>query len=157
MKYLVCGGILIGFTYIGMCIRSKLTAKHQFLNQLCQFIEDFLINVTYTKMPLEEYIKSKDCTSGFNKFLLNYYNYRTNKTDIKPIIKNFSEAEANQVFEFLDKIGATDSSGQIEILSNYKIIFANLLNSSCEKKQKYGSLAIKMSVLIGLLVVLLCV
>lgn len=156
MKYILCGCIIIGFTYIGMCIRNGLSARHKLLTEICSFIDDFTVNLGYSKLSLSDFIKTKNCTTGFYKYLLDYYNGKISGVAQFKQLKALTETENQQLIEFLEKIGSTDTMGQLEILGNYKQVYNSLLIGSKTKKDKYGSLAVKMSVLLGLLVVILC-
>ena len=157
MKYVLCVGVIAGFSYIGICIRNHLSKRELFYTSLISFIEQFVINVNFIQLNFIECLdreceKNNELSKVFSYFKDVYIN--GNK---RQVLKHqyLSEKELLDVFDCLNSIGATDCENQIVILQGFKIRFEQKREECKVLNTKYSGLAVKMSILTGCLVVLL--
>ena len=59
MKYILCGCIVVGFGYIGLCVRSHLTKREMFYRDLNNFIEQFIVNVNFLQINFNDYLENE--------------------------------------------------------------------------------------------------
>lgn len=159
MKYILCGGIIVGFGYIGLCVRSHLNKREALYRSVITFIDQFIVNVNFLQVNFIECL-NKECTKGGElSEIFKYYKQkfidRMEVNRFKSVI--LTESEALEIFDCLNSIGTTDAENQIALLQGYKIKFAEKLATCTEYTNKYSSLAVKMSVIVGCLIVLIFV
>ena len=157
MKYLLCVGVIAGFGYIGLCVRSHLSKKVKFYEQLIAFLNKFIINVNFLQINFIDYLNEEITKNNeLAKILIHFkQNYIDNISaeNIKHLY--LSDSELKMVFECLNSVGGTDSENQIALLNGYKVKFEQLLKDNNELMKKYSGLAVKMSIIVGCLIVLI--
>lgn len=150
MKILLLISLLIVCGFGGVQIRQALHKRFLFYSDLCKFIDDFIVNINFSQESFKNFITNKRTTNAdLEKILHNYLEFGKDK-----MLKLFylQDQNLNEVYAMLSEIGLTDAENQIVILKNYKNIFEKRKAEAENFDKKYSSLAVKISILVGLLV-----
>lgn len=161
MIRLICGGIIaISVAYIGLGIKKYYVSREKYFERIIDLIEALSANVTYLKKPIptviNEFILSgkgeliKEL-SEYNTYLGNadYARISTIKT---PLLKS---TERQIVIEMFMAIGRADSKTELDMLSGYKAKFKTMHEASIKQRSTTGALAFKLSVLLGVVILIL--
>lgn len=157
MKYILSVGIIAGFGYIGLCVRSYLNKREEFYKALISFIDQFIINVNFIQINFTEFLASEQIKNEELFKLLNHFRNATLNEDYSVRYKSLflNDDEVTEVLELLNSIGSTDADNQIALLKGYKLRIEQTLLKCTESVNKYSSLSVKMSLILGCLVVLI--
>ena len=152
-------GIVAGFGYIGLCVRSHLTKREAFFRDLNTFVEQFIVNVNFLQINFINYLEL-ECEKKNN--LCEIFSYFKNvyiEENKNSILNNtfLDKREVDEIIEMLCSIGATDQENQIALLKGYKSIIEQKLVSTSEQTKKYSGFAVKMSLIVGAMVVILLI
>ncbi len=155
MNIIISLSVVVGFIYLGLCTKNILKERVLFFEELEKFLNEFKVNVSFAQMGLSDFInnfnsKSSDLTILLNKF--------TNLTKIQNKEKGFSvikSEEVDLVKEFLFSIGKTDATNQLQEIEVFKTKISSLLNSERKTYSKYAGLSVKLSLMLGVMVVIL--
>lgn len=161
MIRLICGGIIaISVAYIGLGIKKYYLSREKYFEKIIDLIEVLSANVTYLKKPIPTVI-SEFVANGKGELireLVEYNTYLSNADYAKiasiktPLLK---AAERQSVIEMLTAIGRADSKTELDMLSGYKAKFKIMHEASIKQRSTTGALAFKLSVLLGVVILIL--
>lgn len=151
--------MVVGFGYIGLCVRNHLTKRETFYRELNNFLEQFIVNVNFLQINFVNFLES-ECEKRNSLYEIFSYFKNVHIDGVeKATLKNtlLDRKEADEVIELLCSIGATDQENQIALLNGYKIKIEQKLQQVSEQTKKYASFAVKMSLIAGAMVVILLI
>lgn len=161
MIRLICGGIIaISVAYIGLGIKKYYVSREKYFEKIIDLIEALSANISYLKKPIPNVIA--EFTAGGKGELireLNEYNAYLSNADYARIssIKTplLKAVERQTVIEMLSAIGRADSKTELDMLNGYKAKFKAMHEVSVKQRATTGALAFKLSVLLGVVVLIL--
>lgn len=160
IKTVLCVTLLIFTSGIGYGFAVKYRKRKLFFAQLYDFNEKFLLELSYSKRPLIEFIKSFAYKSDFadllQEFLLkieedDFFNdYFSAVTFLKP-------DEEREISLFFKDLGRGDSETQKKTFMNHLQINLKKKEKTNEEYKKYGELYVKLGVLAGLSIIIIII
>ncbi|MDD4211439.1 MAG: stage III sporulation protein AB [Clostridia bacterium] len=156
--------ILVGCSYLGYGFGNYFSKRHKFILDLITFTNHLKVEIGFSKNHLGQIITNhtEECGNGFKSVLkgylkaLNSVDYITVERLNEQINTIYlSEQEKNQMLNFFNFLGKSDSYNQLEIIEKSLNIFNNILKTSMEEKRKYGGMSKKLGTLIGAFIVII--
>lgn len=161
MIRLICGGIIaISVAYIGLGIKKYYLSREKYFEKIIDLIEALSANISYLKKPIPVVV-AEFTANGKGELMreLNEYNTYLSNADytrianIKtPLLKT---VERQAVIDMLSVIGRADSKTELDMLNGYKAKFKAMHDTSIKQRVTTGALAFKLSVLLGVVVLIL--
>ncbi len=161
MKYIFLGVIVFICGYIGYGLSKYYISRLKFFNDLLNFAEKFETEINFSKTKLLNVVDGFKSTSKEFVTILNSYKLFLNEGQILnenlmfDKIKILKEEEKHCVFMFFNELGKFDVYNQTKQIENYKVKFNDIIHSCVEDKKKYGTLYVKLGIILGLLFALL--
>lgn len=143
--------ILACFIYIGYSINLYYKNRCNFYKNLIDFLNIYENEITFNKNNIFSILANHTFGKAIDIFLNNYLNYNI----IYP--KYILESEMKEINNLLESLGKKDIDGEIQNLNNFKIKFEHLYIKCCDDYKKKGSISIKLSFVIGLLIAILLI
>lgn len=142
-------GIVLVFvcSYLGYCFSVKYRDKRIFFQDLYNFNNNLLSEVSFGRNSLKKILKDKDKSLFYG--LVNDITINNKKVEKN---KNFNDAEWGFLLNYLEKIGQNDSETEKNFLTSVKEKIYSELQNSILNEKKYKSLFIKLGFLIGLII-----
>jgi len=166
IKELLLISILAACVLIGLGISNYYRKRKIFYADTLQFCEELLneVNFMQTKlinMAAKSAGKYKsaldDILAGYQKYLNNQVSFEEFKIGGTKFTNFLSDDERDQLFEFLKSVGGLDVENESNNIRNYIIAFKRRVEDSIGEHKKYYGLYIKMSIIVGLALVVLLV
>lgn len=127
-------------------------------------IDILKIDISFFKTSLTSCIqKYNNDLNGLTKQMFTNYIKYLNDNSYNKNLSDFIKLdflttnEAETIKNLLLFIGSSDAITQCEMLDNYKILISNYHEESQKKYNKYGNLALKLSLSLGLIIVILTI
>ena len=152
MKIFLLLVIAILIVYIGVQIRAYYRRREKILNDIIQFCNIFENDLRFNRNSVSQIVK--DNISKFDKEfakVLEAYISHGKITECKFLNKK----EQDLLEKFLNSLGKSDEEGEIRNLNNYRTELMRVKEEGLADCKKYGDLSIKMSVIIGALVLVI--
>lgn len=154
MKIFILLLILALIIYIGLQIRAYYRKRERILNDILSFCNIFENEVKFSKNAISKIVQ--DNLNKFDKELSDvleaYFVHGTEKA-----CKYLNKKEQEFLDKFMQSLGKADEEGEIRNLNNYRTEFLRIKEDGQQDCKKYGSFALKMSIVIGLLVVIVLI
>lgn len=148
--------LFIGFLVVIICLilgnllSLKYSERKRFYRDFCDFNERLIQEVAYSQNTINHLLN--DCPSTCF-----YQSVKNNILEKKSLDKvNFlTENEFDFFKDYLSKLGKSDKSTQLNFLTYSSSGLYKLKNDSEGEEKKYKSLYLKMSFLIGLIILII--
>lgn len=151
MKFIMLVLIVFCFIYIGYSINRHYKNRNDFFKSFLDFFCVYENEIQFNKNNLINIMQSH----SFGKILDNFINnYITSNTKFPNFIL---ENERKEIEKFLDSLGKKDIDGEVQNLKNYKLKFETIYKKSCDDLKKKGSISLKLSFVLGLLLAILLI
>lgn len=165
MKFILVGIILIGTAYIGYGLSHYYRKRKRFFEDIILFCDKLSVDISFSKEFLSSIISNnlQSFSNEFSQVLKVYLDYlKNNETSLSSenlfkktsLIKN---DEKETITLFLKSLGRLDASNQVAEINNFKTKFSSFKDSAEEENKKFGSLSLKLMILLGLLVVIILI
>lgn len=165
MKFILVGIILIGTAYIGYGLSHYYRKRKRFFEDIILFCDKLSVDISFSKEFLSSIISNnlQSFSNEFSQVLKVYLDYlKNNETSLNSenlfkktsLIKN---DEKETITLFLKSLGKLDASNQVAEINNFKTKFSSFKDFAEEENKKFGSLSLKLMILLGLLVVIILI
>lgn len=146
MIILYCS-LVLSCVWLGVTFSKKLNDRVLFYESFIKFLSDFESNLHFKQDNILNVINNAD---DFGKFLTEYI---SNNGDY--YIEYLSKKELCQVKDIVNSLSSAGLDSAIGALKYSKMVVENKLKDYKNARQMYSGLSIKISLLIGLLLVVL--
>lgn len=163
MKFVLVGIVLLGMGYIGYGLSKFYKRRKRFFEDLTLFCEKLCVDISFSSESLKTIINQNyECFSKDFKIVLNGYltfletngSVLENETLFKKL-NVVKDEEKEPILLFLKNLGRLDACNQVAEINNFKLKFLDLKKGAEEENKKFGSLSLKLLVLLGILVVII--
>lgn len=161
MIRLICGGVIaISVAYIGLGIKKYYLSREKYFEKIIDLIEALSANISYLKKPVPIVI-AEFTANGKGELMreLNEYKLYLSNADYAQIVSIktplLKSPERQIVIEMLSAIGRADSKTELDMLNGYKAKFKAMHETSVKQRVTTGALAFKLSVLLGVVILIL--
>lgn len=143
---------LIVSTIIGVCLSKKYTIRKNFYIDYKEFNLKMKNEISFSKNTLVSIIKNTDKEKIFYKNLQNYF---IEKNEIELDSKVFTDDDKEKFYNYLKNLGTSDRKTQLDYINSIDEIILKDLIDAQEQEKKYKKLYIKISFLIGLIILII--
>ena len=163
MKFVLVGIVLLGMGYIGYGLSKFYKRRKRFFEDLTLFCEKLCVDISFSSESLKTIINQNyECFSKDFKIVLNGYltfletngSVLENETLFKKL-NVVKDEEKEPILLFFKNLGRLDACNQVAEINNFKLKFLDLKKGAEEENKKFGSLSLKLLVLLGILVVII--
>lgn len=160
MKYFLLGVIVFICGYIGYGLSKFYIARLKLFTSLINFSEKLDTDINFGKAKLLKIIEEFNSNSKELKKILDSYTLclnegKTCSEEIFKDVKILKDEEKHVILCFFSELGKLDVYNQTKQIENSKIKFQEIVNSCTEEKKKYGTLYLKLGIILGLLIALI--
>lgn len=162
MKYFVLVFVVIVCGFVGYLFSRKYKMRANFFSALILLCQKFDVEINYSRERLKNIFLSLDNKNSSNLYGIdkNFISYldkevELDKNELFKGINFLKDNEKDMIFPFFKSLGRSDVDSQSKEVKNYQNRFENLSNGANQDNKKYGSLAIKLGVIVGLFLVVL--
>jgi len=159
VKYFIVCIIVFTSGYIGKLFAEKYKNRVNFYGLLLKFADFLVLNIYHLHDDIlniiEKFIENNK--SKYSKDLLliksmikNDYCSTDQIGELK-LCRDLNDIEIKEFCEFINLLGKSNLSSQVNIISNYKSIFESKYNEALGENKQKGTLLNKISISIGVL------
>ena len=162
MKYVLIVVLISCCTYIGFGVSRYYKNRKDFFSDLVMLLDKLRLDINFSKEKIGDIISNfSPLSNHFNKLRNNFLSILdTNKFDEEVLIEGINilkDDEISCLISFFKSLGRFDIENQTRQIVSFKEEFQKFESECNQKKQKYGSLFIKLGFIIGVLISLLIV
>ena len=160
MKIILILIVVISMTYIGFGILQYYIKRKKIFEDIILLCEKLCVEISFFKNTLSSIISSNVnlFSKDFKNIISTYLNYLKNNNEV--LTKDFlfkkntllNDDEKELILNFFYNLGRLDASNQISQINDYKNKFIELKQKTNEENSKFGSLSLKLLILMGLLI-----
>ncbi len=160
MKIILILIVVISMTYIGFGILQYYIKRKKIFEDIILLCEKLCVEISFSKNTLSSIISSNVnlFSKDFKNIISTYLNYLKNNNEV--LTKDFlfkkntllNDDEKELILNFFYNLGRLDASNQISQINDYKNKFIELKQKTNEENSKFGSLSLKLLILMGLLI-----
>ncbi len=149
----LCLGIilLLFCLFIGYCLSNKYYFRRVFYSDFSSFNTLLSQEIAFKQTTITDIIKGQNKSTDFYNLLKVYILGEKFEIDSSYL----GVQEKNFVYEYLEKIGKFDKNTQLEYLKSVNSMIVDKQKSSILDEKKYKTLYIKLSFLIGLILLII--
>lgn len=164
MKLILSLVLAISIVVLGVLISNYYKRRNKFFCDVSNFCDVLLSEINFLQLKLLQIVNKHKTSYGvdFKNFLNLFSNYLNDGIDKEKfqnkLIKSqlfLSEVEAIDLFNFFVNLGGLDIQNETNNINNFKNLFNKYRDLSEINKQKFSPLSIKLSIVVGLVVVIL--
>lgn len=161
LKYIILFVVVVLCGYIGYGFSNYYTSRKNFFKSLELLFDKLKTEISFSQSKLIEILNGFSAHSkDAKKFVCNYVNCLNfdktlNLENIFDGIKILNEDEKNIILTFTKTLGKFDAPRQADQLAAQKNELSSLYKKAEEDAKKYGSLYIKLGVILGLVIALI--
>ena len=165
MKFILVAIVVIGMGYIGFGLSKYYRKRKRFFEDLILLCEKLCVDISFSKENLSSIISSnlsyfsKDFVEVLNAYL-NYLNNNGQTISSEAFFKKstlIKEEEKEVITVFFKSLGRLVATSQVSEIQNFKTKFSDFKMLAEEENKKFGSLSLKLMILLGLLVVIILI
>ena len=163
LKFLL-GVFIVAFgSACGYFFAKKYRQRKAFFQQLKEFNERYLSEISYYRRPIKAFASSYAYKGEFARLLYMFFTYleagqaRGFEVDFKTEFPFLRQDERQVVADYFFMLGRGDSTSQKGYFSGVKEGLTKLYNVAVEDCKKYGDLYIKLGFLCGLFILILMI
>lgn len=162
MKIFLIVLIMILSIFVGFVFSKKYSNRNKFFQSLVSLCQKFDVEINYSRERVKNILENLDekhkiNLSGLDKNYISFIE-KKNQLDKETLFKNISflkESEEDMILLFFKSLGRSDVDSQSKEIKNYQKKFEDKLKETQTENKKYGTLSIKLGVIVGLFVVVL--
>jgi len=163
MRFFFLGSILCLFTLIGILIQSHYKSRKRFFDDLISFCNHLSVEINFSKNTVAQIIDrySDSYAKHFDEVIKNYANLQTANADITyDTIQSFmwrrlKKHESSVISDFFYELGRHGVSEETQKLENGLVRFDRFLVDSTSDMTRKASIYMKLSIILGIGVVVL--
>ena len=159
---IIFGVTMVAFTtFCGYLFARKYRQRRQFCQQLKEFNERYLSEISYARRPIKTFISSYQYKGEFAEFLRKYFEIlelgevNILPFDLKKEYAFLKEEDCQVVSDYFLMLGKGDSFSQKGYFTSVKERIAAVTLSAENTCKKYGDLYVKIGFLCGLLILII--
>ena len=162
MKFILLAVFACIAIYIGFIFSRKYKTRENFFMALIMLCQKFDVEINYSRQRLKNIFetldeKQKKSLKGIDKNFLSFIDKES------PLEKNYlfnginflKEEEKDVIFMFFKSLGRSDVDSQSKEIKNFQNRFETLSSSAINENKRYGSLSIKLGIVVALFIVVL--
>ena len=163
VKVLLLVVIFVLAVFIGISINSYFTNRKKFFQEFSNFLEYLKIQVSFQKSKIKQLVeeyKKQNIDENFMKLLDDYLLYLTNLNAEVPFevkLDILKENEKSIISRVFMSIGRFNSDGEVANIHNALKEANSLLIDAQENQKKYGAVSVKLSIALGLLLIIVII
>ncbi len=163
VKVLLLVVIFVLAVFIGVSINSYFTNRKKFFQEFSNFLEYLKIQVSFQKSKIKQLVeeyKKQNIDENFMKLLDDYLIYLTNLNAEVPFeakLAILKENEKSIISRVFMSIGRFNSDGEVANIHNALKEANSLLIDAQENQKKYGAVGVKLSIALGLLLIIVII
>ena len=161
MNCFLYGAIVFCCGYVGFQLSSAMKNKYQYFRDLVLLIDKLIVDIGFFQTNLvdvlQKYEFSQMLKNTINKYLEFLLSGKNSNIEETLFLKELSNDENKIVSAFFLSLGSCAVDEQKNFLLNYKSIFNSFAQKHLEEYEKKGKMFFKISVLIGLAIVVLII
>ena len=163
VKVLLLVVIFVLAVFIGISINSYFTNRKKFFQEFSNFLEYLKIQVSFQKSKIKQLVeeyKKQNIDENFMKLLDDYLLYLTNLNAEVPFevkLDILKENEKSIISRVFMSIGRFNSDGEVANIHNALKEANSLLVDAQENQKKYGAVSVKLSIALGLLLIIVII
>ena len=164
MEKIILAVAIVAFTtFCGYLFTKKYRRKKQFYQQVNEFNERFLNEISYYRRPLRDFATKYSYKGDFAELLDDFFT-RVGQGEVtlgfvyaNPDMDFLNKEEKGEVDDYFQMLGKGDSASQKAFFSGEKERLKMRLKSAEESYKRYGELYGKLGFLCGIFIVILIV
>lgn len=163
VKVLLLVVIFVLAVFIGISINAYFTNRKKFFQEFSNFLEYLKIQVSFQKSKIKQLVeeyKKQNIDENFMKLLDDYLIYLTNLNAEVPFeakLAILKENEKSIISRVFMSIGRFNSDGEVANIHNALKEANSLLIDAQENQKKYGAVGVKLSIALGLLLIIVII
>ena len=165
MKFVLVGVVLAGVGYIGYGLSRFYKRRKRFFEDLTLFCEKLCVDISFSSETLKTIINQnyENFFKDFKVVLSGYLTYlETNGSTLEAegLFKKLTivkPEEKEAILMFFKNLGRLDVCNQVSEITNFKLKFLDFKKGAEEENKKFGSLSLKLMILLGILVVIILI
>lgn len=165
MKYLLLVFIVALCAFIGIAIKEYFKKREKFFFDLHTFVYALQLEIEFFEKKLKKIVSEKQ--SRFDKefalVLKHFEQFISGNTDElteKALLHSvwiLGKEEKSFILSFFQSLGRSNSKSQLANLEQFKVHFYSVYQLCKNEHQKNGSLSVKLSVLVGVMIAILLI
>lgn len=164
IRVILCLAIIVLCGAVGYGVSGYYIQRKKFFFSYELFLNELKSDIGFGAKKLDEIVYSainragisKDLKTLLNNFMLVIKNGESlNKENLFKTINILNEQERESILSFFKKLGKVDSFSQLEDINKMFVVNGAYLSEAKEDSKKYGTLYIKLGVIIGAFISLL--
>ncbi len=166
MITIFAGALLMAASaYTGLAIKRIYRIRLETYSVFVQLCDTLYRQVNFLKTPLKEVLESF-CNNKkglpyelIKKYIIGLQAGYINVTEVENYLKNIylSNQDTKNIAEFLYSLGKNDLEAELKIIQNNKMRFQSLESSASDNYEKKGGMYYKLSVLLGVALMVIVV
>lgn len=163
LKFLFGVAMVAFSSFCGYVLAKKYRQRKAFFQQLKEFNERYLSEVSYYRRPIKTFAASYAYKGDFARLLNLFFQYLDNgqarafEVDFKAELPFLRQDDRQVVADYFFMLGRGDSSSQKGYFTGIKDRLSALYNEAISDCKKYGDLYIKLGFLCGLFILILII
>ena len=146
------GSLVFACLWFGVCQAKRLSIRCEFFAGLCKFLKLYEENLSFKQENLKTLIKNF-CADNEGEFKVFLENLVIKDKDVQ--VEGLTTKEVFQVKEIILSLGKSDQQTESQIIKHLEFLASEMSEKAKATREKYSSLSIKLSLLIGLILVVL--
>ncbi|MBE7081058.1 MAG: hypothetical protein E7372_00670 [Clostridiales bacterium] len=143
--------LLLLCVFIGYCLSNKYYFRRVFYGDFLSFNTLFAQEIAFKQTTIINLIKNQKSNTDFYLLL----NSNISGQDVKIDYKYLTNEEKQFVYEYLNKLGKFDKETQLDYIKGVNEIIKDKNESSILDEKRYKMLYLKVSFLIGLILLII--
>ena len=152
IKWLLIVGIIVCGVMTGVLIHNHFLSRFQLFKDFEKACKNIVGEISFLKTDKLTLISKLEFNNKYAKEFRDKYILLG-----KGYSRVLSESENQFLNEFLDSIGKNNVDGEVYNLGYYEQLIKEHISASQEKYERYGVLAIKLSIIISALIVIILI
>ncbi|MBO5394387.1 MAG: stage III sporulation protein AB [Clostridia bacterium] len=164
MKILLIVVLFFASLFVGYAFSKKYRKRQQFFEAFVMLCQKFDVEINFSKERIKNIFLNLDESHkarllGIDR---NYISFLDQEAELSKelLFKSISflkEEEKDLLFIFFKSLGRSDLESQSKEIKNYLTRFEGLTQSAQQDNKKYGSLSVKLGLIVGLFIVILLI
>lgn len=164
MKWIIMGVLFCVCAGVGYLFSMKFKKRVQFYSALIMLAQKLDVEINFSRERLKKLIESVDDKTRKNLFEVdkNFISYLDSEgeLDMNKLLAKctfLKNDEKEMVYLFFKNLGRSDVTGQTKEIQNFLKRFDDNLAKCTTENKKYGSLCIKLGIIVGLFMVVILI
>ena len=164
MRYALIAFLFCFCVFVGYVFSSKYTKRKRFFDSLISLAEKLSLEINFSRERLHVLIENFDEKNKRNLLGIdtNFVEYLDKKVDLSTDelfkkIDILKQDEKDSVFLFFKTLGRSDVENQTKEIQSFISRFKEIKNQCEVDHKKYGSLSLKLGIVMGLFLVVILI